>query len=469
MVDNVTLSNVAPSYEQIYQQLAAQLANKNSWLTLHRSATETMLLEAISAVGESSQYAAMSAANEVFLETAKCADSIYYNVRFLGVRISRKIPATVKVRIQNGDVANQFVEIPAYTQFSVGDRLCFNRVPIIINSSEDVIEVDLYEGEVKTQTFTANGSEYQEYNLEDTPWGISNTDIICKSDALIEYERSEDPIFLFKLGENKFYENTLPDGTVQCLFGNSLYGSIPPANTNLTFTYTVTSGSAANNNSFGLEVSCADYPSIIGESVSIFYNGSDEESIEYYQKLGAQAGASNGRCIIRDDFKPIILQTPGIIDCNVYGQAEIAPEDKDWMNVVGLMLLTDDSFTDDSWKALIKELKAKRIWGLQFKRFYPKQVSLDISVSLYLTNKAQPSKCRDMVEEAIKDYMKLKIGSLGKSFFKSDLTNLVLATLLDNIDYLTINAPTVNYEIDANTYIELNTLTINTFYSQREQ
>jgi len=465
----ISLSNVSPSYEQIYDQLAAQLTNKYSWLSLSRSSTATMLLEAISAVGESSQYSTMMAAREVFLETAKCADSIYYNVRFLGVRISRKIPATVKVNIQNSNINSPYIEIPAYTQFTVGDRQCFNRIPIIINNATDVISVELYEGEVKRQTFIASGAEYQRYNLVDTPWGISNSDIICKADSLIEYKRSEDPIFLFGAGENKFYENTLPDGTVECRFGNGIYGAIPQANSSLEFTYTVTTGSTANNNALNLEVSCNDFPDIIGESTTIFYNGSDEKDIRYYSELGAQAGASNGRCIIRDDFRPIILQTPGVIDCKAYGQAEIAPNDKDWMNVVGLMLLVDDSFTNDSWKSLIANLKTKRIWGFQFKRFYPKRVALDISVTLYLNNKAQPSKCRDRVEKAIRDYMKLGVGSLGKSFFKSDLDNVILSTLLDDIDYDVIDAPAVDYEIDPNTYIELNSLIIKTYYSEREQ
>lgn len=100
MADNLQLSTVQPDFEQISNQLSAYLADKASWLSLSKSSTGTLLIEAMAAIGAYDQYTMMAAVRETNLDTAHLPESIYTNCRFLGVRISRKTPAQCTAILQ---------------------------------------------------------------------------------------------------------------------------------------------------------------------------------------------------------------------------------------------------------------------------------------------------------------------------------------------------------------------------------
>jgi hypothetical protein len=468
MTDRITLSNVKPDYESISEQLLSALKKKESWQSLNNSSTMRIVVEAIAAVGESSQYSVMSATQETTLENAKIPESIYTNSRFLGVRISRKVPAQVTANLQNTNYVNQYLEIPKYTQFTINGESYFNRTAIIFNNSSSIISTTLYQGQIKQVSYTSDGSNYQTYNLVEEPWTVSDSDIICYVDN-IEFNRSSIPIFAMSSTDTLFYENSLPSGIVECKFGNGIYGVVPNSQSNILFKYAVTKGSEANNSQSSLPVTATKFPTLVGETTSNAYNGSDEKSLKFYQEMGSMAGASNGRGIDRDDYRALVIQYPGVIDCKVYGQAEIAPNDKDYMNVIGLMLLVDDSFTSDSWKNLVKYLKQNGIFTFQFKRFIPTAINVDINISLYLNTGSSLSQCRDTVISKIQEYTALDVGSLGKSLYISDIDNIVLSSIPKQIDYIERASPVIDYVITDNQYIKINSITVNTYYSNRSQ
>ena len=467
-MSNNSLSTIQPDFEGILEQLQANLANKKSWISLGKSSTAEILLEGIAMVGEYDQYSIGAAVNETTFDYAHLPESIYTNSRFLGIRISRRKPAHCTVILQNNDLNNSFIEIPTFTQFIINNVKYFNREPIVFNRSTNQQKVELYQGEIKTSIFYSSGSVYQTYELEERdPWSISDEDIICDIDN-VRYVRSEDPVFQFAMGDRKFFENSLPNGNVECKFGNGVYGSVPQANAEIIFKYAVTLGSNGNNTLSELAVKCPTYDSVIGETTTNAIEGSDEEDLLFYKELGPESGASNGRGIIRDDFKPLVIKYPGVIDCNVYGQAEIAPNDKKWMNVIGLMLLTENDFNDISFKNLVKYLKSKSVYGFQFKWYKPERVDVELDIKLYLKPNANLEVCRDLVITALQKLTKLRIGSLGRSLYGSDIENAVLSAIPNDIDYLDKTVPLINFVINKNQYINVTNINIEANYSERD-
>lgn len=465
---NQSLSTIQPSFEGILQQLQAYVNTKESWLSLSKSSTAELLLEAIAMVGEYDQYSIGAAVAETTFDNAHLPESIYTNSRFLSVRLTRKTPAHCTVKLQNTDLSSSFIEIPELSVFDINGTKYFNRNRLVFNPSTTIQNVELYEGEVKTATFTSNGNVYQTYELEErTPWSISNEDIICDVSG-VKFTRSTDPVFQFKESDTKFYENSLPNGNVECKFGNDTFGQVPKAGSVITFKYAVTKGKDGNNTLTELQVKCKTVSPIIGETVTNAYGGSDEKPVDYYQQLGAQSGASNDRGITREDFKPLVLKYPGVIDCQVYGQAEIAPNDKRWMNVVALLLLTEDNFDNNSFKGLVKYLKNKSIYGFQFKWYKAQPVNIDINVKLYLKDGANLTKCRNTIITALQQYTALQLGSLGRSLYGSDIENIILTTLPNDIDYLDKKVPLIDYVIDKNQYIKVNEINVEAYYSERD-
>lgn len=467
-MSDTSLSRIQPDFEGILEQLQANLSNKKSWISLGKSATAELLLEAISMVGEYDQYSIGAAVNETTFDNAHLPESIYTNSRFLGVRISRKVPAGCYAVLQNNDLNNTFIEIPEFTQFIINNVKYFNREAIVFNKSSNQQEVQLFQGEIKTATFSSSGLTYQTYELEERlPWSISDQDIICYVDG-VKYTRSTDPVFQFTMSDTKFFENSLPNGNVECKFGNGVYGKIPEANSTVEFKYAVTEGSNGNNTLSELQVKCPDFSTIIGETTSNSTGGGDEEDLLFYKELGPESGASNGRGIIREDFKPLVIKFPGVIDCQVYGQAEIAPNDKKWMNVIGLMLLTTPDFNSQSFKNLVKYLKSKSIYGFQFKWYKPEKVNVEINVKLYLNSNANLTTCREQVISALEKLTELKIGSLGRSLYGSDIENTILSTIPNDIDYIDKSVPLINYVINKNQYINITNINVEADYSERD-
>lgn len=465
---NISLNTTSPSFEEINNQLKAYVDNKQSWLSLKKSATGTLLLDSIGAIGEFDQISIQNAVQETTLENAHIPESIYTNCRFLGVHLDRKTPAQVDVTLQNSDLNTSFLEIPIFSQFSINGIFYFNRTSIVLNGSNPTTAT-IYQGEIKSSQFVSTGLNYQTYLLEDKePWTISNNDIICVVGTDTFYKTNE-PIFLLTASDTKFYENTLPDGlSVEIKFGNGVYGKIPSANSLLTFKYAVTKGSSGNNTLVDLKVDCSSYPSVVGETISNTYGGGEQPNLLYYQMLGSIDAASNDRGIDRGDFKSLVVKYPGIIDCNVYGQAEIAPNSKDWMNVVGLMILTSPDFNADSFKGLVRYLKSKSIFGFQFKRFDPEPVYVDIKVTLYMKADSDLNVSVKLIEDAIKNLTNLQLGSLGRSLYTSDLEDTIFSTLPKTIDYIEKPYPQIDFVINKNQYIVLNNLIVNAQYSTRD-
>ena len=140
-MSDTSLSRIQPDFEGILEQLQANLSNKKSWISLGKSATAELLLEAISMVGEYDQYSIGAAVNETTFDNAHLPESIYTNSRFLGVRISRKVPAGCYAVLQNNDLNNTFIEIPEFTQFIINNVKYFNREAIVFNKSSNQQEV----------------------------------------------------------------------------------------------------------------------------------------------------------------------------------------------------------------------------------------------------------------------------------------------------------------------------------------
>lgn len=468
MAENFSLSTVKPDYQSINEQLSGYLAQKASWLSLGKSSTGTLLIEAISFVGESSQYSIQAAVNETTLRNAKIAESIYTNCRFLGVRVSRKIPAERTAILQNNNLNATFLEVPAFTEFDIEGTKYFNRESFVFNASTYQQQVTLYQGEIKTAQFTATGLPYQTYKLEEKDkWVISDQDILCTV-GNEQYTRTLEPIYRFSISDTKFYENSLPDGNVECKFGTAVYGKAPPAGDIITFSYAVTLGEQGNDTRTELSIKCDAFPDITGETTSNAHGGGDQPPLEYYKQLGSADGASKDRGIIRDDFKALVTKYPGVIDCEVYGQAEIAPNDKDWMNVVGLMLLTDSSFNDTSFKNLVKYLKQKSIFGLQFIWYKPQPVDVDIKVILHMLPKADLTVSREKVISALQEYTALQLGSLGRSLYASDIEDVIFSVLPNEIDYIERIRPQIDFVINKNQYINITSLTVEAEYSDRD-
>lgn len=122
----LVLSNTRPDFESLLLQLQLYLASSEAWIDLQTSGTGETLLEMMAGVGAMNQFGVEAAFRETSLLNARRASSIYAIARMLGVRISRKDPAGVTVKLERED-SSTTQSLPAYTQFQVNGENFFNR------------------------------------------------------------------------------------------------------------------------------------------------------------------------------------------------------------------------------------------------------------------------------------------------------------------------------------------------------
>ena len=456
-----------PTYDGLKNQLQALITSNNNLIDISTASTIGILIDNISMIGDFNNYTVESAIQENFYSTAKLASSVYLKAMDQGVHIQRNIPCHTTASLYR-DNTSMRVLIPAFTQFKADNYSLFNREPILFNAGVSQLDnIVLYEGEVKYQTYISNGESFQKYNIGDTPYAISDQDIYCWVNGR-QWQRDLNGLFTYNMFDEKFFENTTPAGYSLVTFGDNIYGKAPALGETIQFLYVNTQGSEAQAATADIQVKVPEYSSIKGTITNSLIGGDMRKSAYFYQQMGASLSATNSRTVTRDDFPAIISTYEGVRDVKVRGQAEIAPQRKEWMNVLALTLLTDTLWTNADFDNLVNWLKKNySIQNMQFVRVDPVGYYVDIDVTLYCQPSANLQNVYLEVENSIKNLFTPKIGTIGKSIYRSDIENAILTAGNINIDAYTLNTPAVDFIVKDTEYLRLGDLTINTEYTQR--
>lgn len=262
-MSRLALSNIKPNADLLSQQLINLLSTNPTWATIYNSALGHTIIRWIASIGAYEQSAIERSLVETSLDTAEQNDSIIVLSRMLGVHIQRSIPGNVTCNL----TAVVDTVIPAYSIFNAGAIALFNRKPLRLLAGT-VQSVFLYEGKVVSEDFLSGGGPFQKFYI-----GAANTNSLSDLDlfatstlnaGISTFASNQTGLWDTVPGQKVFYENTLPDGTIEILFGNDAYAAAPMVNSLITFTYVITSGAAINNTTSGLAVTLTNSNNISG-------------------------------------------------------------------------------------------------------------------------------------------------------------------------------------------------------------
>lgn len=471
----ISLSNINVDFEDFKAKIVAYLQTKDSWQNALTSSTGNIMTSIVSYTGVSDLLSIEAALKETFPDTAKSSKSILAIAKSLwGIHIIRKKCAKVTATLTNNNPTS--VAIAKYSQFNITGFDYFNRESINI-APNDTVTVTLWQGTVSSEDRVTTGIINEKFYLGSAgnAFGISDDDLYCLVNGSEEYSKNTDS--LFETGPNGlpiFYENSLPTGEVETIFGDGLYGKLPVANSNLSFIYVNTLGKSGNGVvTIGSPISFTTIPNITGTTTTTSVDGDDPKSSDYYKIHGAylRSAKVRGGGVTRPQYKAIALGYPGVIDCNLLGQAETFPGDKAYMNVVTAIILADPLFDAGQFADFVLYMQARTIDGLQFIQLDPTPVVSDIVVDLYCTSKADPNALQVTVDAALQELKVLKLGVLGFSYYISDLEKVIRDAINDDslIDYFIISTPSTDLVIDKDEYVSFDNITVNSFYTTRGQ
>ena len=491
-VVTLQLSDVRPDFESIKQQFQSELSKRDSWKDIIQSGGGATVLDFISSVGAYGQSGIFNALQEANLDTAVLTSSIYSIMRMLGVHIRRKIPAKVTVKLYNSSTIP--IVVPTLTQFIVGDKSFFNRLSIIIPSGSEPIEADLYQGTVSYDAIISNGYPYQRFELGENQFDVSDQDVYAFQINGTTWTSITDGLYNYGPTDKVFYSQSTPEGNVEILLGNNIYGKIPPTGEILAFTFVTTDGDISNSSTINGFVNISGFnpyvpdrtqlstdestqtqmdlikSSITGESITIIDGGAAAKDKNHYQAVGPFLSSGKKGMIRKSEHYAVGLEFPGISDVLFRNQKDVAPYNRNLINVVYVTPLMTNSvpMTATQWNDFVAFLNTRQIWRVDWVLIQPNAVLIDVEANIYCNKNSDITNIGTFAEFNVKRKLSIQRGSLGRSLLKSDFDSMLKLNYKNlQVDYYDLINPVSSFYVNNTDYILLNSLKINPYYSTR--
>jgi hypothetical protein len=374
-----------------------------------------------------------------------------------------------------GNVGNDLFEVVA----SEGAFSSLNDTTRLTVMTENVY---LYEGSVQTDTFTSDGSVFQQMYLAANAFTASDIDVQVvvtnnaqNTSAL--WGNIEGGIWLAEPASQVFFDTTTGLGETIVAFGDGEHGAIPALGSTVSVTYATTTGSAANNGLTPLSVKCPPYSWVSGQTNTVISGGADEKSASYYKHMAPLIFKARNRAVTEPDYRAVALDYPGIISASILAQRDIAPYDLRWMNVVQMCVLpisdSSDSLSAHEWADFKAYLKTKNHAVIYIKEQNPTKLVAIVEFTVALKAQYTSSAVLPKVESNVRALFARQSDTLGRRITQSDL---VTAAKIEGVDYVDVELFHIDGSPNAledlippdNTYfVALGSYTAHAKYSER--
>lgn len=468
-------------FEETVTALEEELSKSSLWSgRFSQSNLRTAILDTFSIFLTSNQFASEASLLESFVHLARRNSSVYAGTMFLGVRITRRTPAGTTAEFHNKG-QNEFI-INKWDTFQIGDKTYFSRKTCIIGADEKM-EVDLFEGLVKTKVFEPTGETFHKLFLEEEGFIVSDTDmeitsIDSDSGMVYTWSRTDENMFSLTPNDYVYFDVTTGKGDVSIIFGDGTFGKIPPANHKLQVKYAVTSGVFGNNGLSGQKVTVAN-KTIEATTITNVAGGGGVKDPDYYRTYAPIAHRSQGSFSDFGSWLSQIMLYPGVADCVVQSQRDIAPDDQRWMGVVRVCILpqygtwggvTGANPTSPKWTEFLDWIKTKTFLNIQ--PYNPSAIMTDIEIDVHLNAGYRSDEWKKKCEGFVQKLFIRNKNTLGKRLSRSDLDD---AIKLDTdkrrrkeIDYLIIRSPEEDVVPSSELqYVNPRSIRINVYESER--
>lgn len=308
-------------------QLCPEL-NDDNVASVNRSLIETVAIQVAWMIQQQNVIA-----NQAYIKTTTMYDTLKNLCELLAYDIPTAIAATGTLNVSFRDsVLSETIVLDQWTEFATPGTSTEER--IIFETSEEVtkmpgiktVSVPIVQGErTAYETLgSSNGSEFQEFTLENSPVLIDDTLEIhivdwigpgaipipppttkwTKVDSLMAYD-SDDEVYEIDYDE---------DTAVTIKFGDNNYGKIPPIGTNNILAHYRTGGGDIGN-------VAADKITVMVSSTSDFESctnptatsgGVDKQSDVYTRMLAPRSIKYSDRVVATEDFGIRAMEYPGV-------------------------------------------------------------------------------------------------------------------------------------------------------------
>ena len=440
-------------FNQILERLSDLVQEEEGFGQAYKSSNTQTFLEAVADITDHLHYMLERRSRENFLPTAKLDSSVLANVNLIGYRPRRIVSAkgTLELTILDSD-GNEtspegIIKIPRFTKVFFGDRKFITLEEIEITPNDSGATFEVAEGTLQSLTFDPQEdnllSNYGFILIED--YQQMDNDIIEVNSETEKYldvrKTSDNGIYYeslsFASSDDAAYDIRIAHDGLRVVFGNNYFGKFPDSS--ITIEYLETSGPEIRIINTGLSFEFED--SILTDDYNVFPpneysyslkniteigNGLEAEKPIDIKKFAPEFVRSGNRAVTNNDFRYWAIQSgiAGIVDAYSYGEEEIGITVFNMNNIYLTYLKEDGSALTNYEKKDLKDYfdNLKIITTqLVFKQAELIPISFDIRVGRGKRLEMANSELFDIIKNEIKDWFEFKDGSIGGTFYLSEL------------------------------------------------
>lgn len=469
------------THEQIVQYVLDKASQTTQWSDKQVSSLLVLLADVLGDIGEANNAAIRIAAREAFLQIARRHSSIYAGARFLGIPIKRKSAAVTTVLFTNGSPSDVTYERGTPVTVAGSRAFLTQSLSLLIGESKQAT-VEL--GEVRTERFVIEGNvDLRNVKLATGGFAISSYEVWTEDATGTQYPYTpvNRALTRYGIGERVVTDVTNEDGSVTLLFGGQHFGHSPESGHVLNIRYHVSGGLLDNNDSVGLSAELVENTLVGGRTLEPILGGDDELPYEYYKQFGPILHLSGGRLSRPAEWRAAILAFPGVADCAIMAQRDIAPNDPTWQMMLRVCVLPEVGSTfggvnpnpsSAAWTRLVDMLNTYKPHHT-IQKWNPTRILVPVVVEVAVHD-WYSGDLRDVEERSrlkINELFKPRPGILGRMLAVDDISD---ACRIDNkqrlthVDYVRVISPEQDLTPGSMLeYIGLRSVRVTAVYSKR--
>lgn len=434
MAQQTIFSDLSADPTQFKEDLHNYLAQTKTWKGNLTTQVGTTLIDAVASLGAFCQQQINSAYENCFQDTAILDDSIRAIAIMQGLRLTRRLPASMRVSL----TSDSDLSLPAFSQFLCSGYYFFNRETISL-SANTAQEVTLYQGIVQNKVFKGLGTELQSWVSDESDFIVSDTDVyILINGQLID--KAYGSLWNYK-GMPGYMDSTTMEGRLLVQFGTNQFGSMPSINDLVTIIYCTTEGATGNNYTvLGSTITLSGYSGVTGTALENPSGGANQKSVLAYKNNTAGSFGTYGSAVTKAQYAAIVNTYPGVVDAFTQAQRERNPADLKLMNVVTVTGITSSPWSEDQKRDFCEWCQKQSMYSTRFVWIDATPVTRNLDISVYCYNSSVLSSVKQNVQLALLSLFNPKPGILMTNFYRSDIITAV-RNADPGIAYVIINEP----------------------------
>ena len=467
------------THDEFVAELMRRFQETTTWTDAQLSSMVSVLSDAFADLGVSDAYAIRFAAREAFIQLCKRDSSAYEGARFLGTPIGRKGAASVAALLTNNTSDDLYVN--KWDAFDVGGRSAYATSALQIKAGESKA-INLTLGTVNVKQFALDSvTDYATFELGVPDFAVCYVEAWTEAanGTATQYTAFNGSLFEMNPGELVYLDRTMANGDVELQFGGQLWGKVPDRNHVLKVRYCTTAGLSDNLEFIGLQVSSYTTSGLQGKTTEYIVGGADQKGADFYRQFAPILARSKKKPVTPDEWRGLVASYPGVADCVVLGQKDIAPNDPTWMGVIRICVLPDSAsnwggvnpnpvsakWTDFlTYVETLKPLLIVQTWN-------PSKLLVDLNIQVRVFDTVDLKAMESILTDAVLTVFKRRRGTLGRKIALDDILDAIKFdgdSRREGIDYTNILSPTADVVPTSKLeYVGLRNLKIDVKYTDR--